>query len=59
MQNQDKREEAKKNLCITYTLLSFGSPAIVTIVTVVLQLVQENVTHINTSARYSTQAEAR
>ena len=53
MQNQEKREVKKRQLCILYSIVSFGCPAIVTIITATLQLVEDDVSETNKPARYT------
>ena len=41
-EEDEKRDEKRRQLCLLYTLSSFGCPALVTLVTVVLQLTEED-----------------
>jgi hypothetical protein len=51
-QNLEKRDNKQRRLVILYTILSFGCPAIVTIITAVLQLAEEDVSDEYKPARY-------
>jgi hypothetical protein len=52
MQNLEKREKKQRQLVILYSIIFFGCPAIVTIITSVLQLVEENISEDYSHARY-------
>jgi hypothetical protein len=52
-QDQEARDEKRRRLFLLYTLASFGCPALVTVITVVLQLLEDDLTGPAHAPRYT------